>query len=44
MGARTGSELSGLSEELELMEKAACAHCGQDRVRCYEHKDTGRRF
>ncbi|MFH9677027.1 hypothetical protein ACH4L5_32760 [Streptomyces sp. NPDC017405] len=26
------------------MDKVACAHCGQDWVRCYERKDTGQRF
>ncbi|GHF02460.1 hypothetical protein GCM10014715_68250 [Streptomyces spiralis] len=26
------------------MEQVACAHCGQDWVRCYVRKDTGQRF
>ncbi|MEV8069626.1 hypothetical protein AB0P32_26500 [Streptomyces sp. NPDC085995] len=26
------------------MDKVACAHCGQDWVRCYKRKDTGQRF
>lgn len=25
-------------------ERVSCAHCGQDRVRCYQRVDTDRKF
>jgi predicted RNA-binding Zn-ribbon protein involved in translation (DUF1610 family) len=33
-----------ISEELAVMKKFACPHCGQDWVRMYRRKDTGTLF